>query len=55
MEDPYREESDKEPLPNSTYAKYLHNMPGAKSVQFLFEIDEKNNEISWGREKNLTF
>ena len=41
MTDPHREESDKVPLPNSTHGKFLHNMPGVKSVQFLIEMDER--------------
>ena len=41
MADPYHEESDKEPLPNSINAKFLHNMPGIKSIKFLIEIDER--------------
>ena len=53
--DPYSEESDKEPLPHSINAKFWSNMPGVKSVQFLIKIDEKNIQISQGREKKLLF
>ena len=41
MEVPYSEESDHVPLPNSTNAKFLCNIPGD---QFLIEIDERTQK-----------
>ena len=39
--DPYHEESEEEPLPKSTNAKFLCNILGVKAIQFLIDIDER--------------
>ena len=52
---PYSKESDNVPLPNSTNAKYVGNMPVIKSVEFLIQIDKKNSQISQVRDNKLRF